>query len=266
MLELENEIIVRNFILIVAAAIGLLMVFGYYLRNSSIRFLPFGRRASDVARSENRNEKPVDVAELNHNWTDFEVIEGYQIDVEEPYVIFEISAFQSKMQRIEKLFQAAKEFLWYEFSNSKIESEKIMLPILKKIRSKYRGKFEHVNPIHVARVEKENIHLYTWLRNETHIQATVFHFLDEILNLARRARVYPSLSIVWSDIISIEASLPHHPLLIHFGQDMRDKYNAEYAQDDNRIVLKLWLAFSREKVPDSLKESEKTQWEYPKAS
>lgn len=249
MLEFQNEIFVRNLILIIAAGIGFFFLIGFYFHNCVSYFLPFGRRRGDIKKY---SEKNFFDSDSNSDWIVVGSVKNYSAAFDQSFIVWDISAFKIKMDRWEKLFSHKDDFPWFDFSHSQHECEKIMLPILKKIRSKYVGKFEQVNPIHVSRIEKGNLHLYTWLRNENHIHSVIFNFLDEILNLAHEANVYPSLSILWSDSILMEVFLPLHSGFQNIESAIKDIFGVEYKKEKNRIKFTLWLAFTNETVPNSL--------------
>lgn len=249
--DFQNEIFIRNIIFVAAAIIGIVFLIGFYFRNLKqwIFFHSKKRIPSEKFSNKNISDEILE----NEHWESMNIGKNYHVSLDQSCTLWDVSAFKIKMDRIEKLFSNSKDLPWYEFSSSHQDCEKIMLPILKKIRSKYRGKFDQVNPIHVSRIEKENApRLYTWLKNETHIQTVVFTFLDEILNIAKEANVYPSLSLLWSDVILLEVFLPFHHLFQNMEEDIRRIFGIDFEKEENKIHLKLWIAFSLDKIPPSL--------------
>lgn len=250
-LDFQNEIFIRNFIFIGAAAFGILFLIGFYFRNLTLWMSLHSKKRLEEQKfsSENISSETLE----NEDWEVLNAGKSYHVLLDQGCTVWDVSAFQAKGDQIETLFPSFSTIPWYEFSRSHHDCEKIMLPILKKIRSKYRGKFDQVNPIHVSRIEKENApKLYTWLKNETHIQTVVFTFLDEILSLSKEANVYPSLSLLWSDVILLEVFLPFHRFFQNMEEDINKVFGIDFLKEEDRIHLKLWIAFSLENVPDSL--------------
>lgn len=241
----EQEAFLRDILLSFAALIGLLYILVINLKDYWVRPGVFSKKNKDKSQFD-----PSKTDWKGDNLTSF------KLNFDEPHTIWEINLFSMRMIHKEKLFSTFKGFPWFEFSKSQVATEKIMSPILRKIFMKYRSKFEKVHPIHVTRVSRESIHLYTWLQNETHTNTAVFNFLDEALLIASEAKIYPSLSIIWDDVIFIEALFPSHPLLINLEKEFENTQGIDYHVTYSQVSLKLWLAFSIEKIPSSLKEKE----------
>lgn len=185
-----------------------------------------------------------------------EQTQPYLLLLEEQHIIWEIQIFSIRMNQKRKIFSSFAGFPWYEFSKSQSTTEKILSPILRKIFLKYKKKFEKIQPIHILRVPRESVHFYTWLQNETHTHTAIFHFLDEALLLAQEALVYPSLSIVWDDVIFIEVIFPQNEIFQQLKQEFEKMSAIESSVTHSHLSLKLWVAFSIEKIPHFLKEKE----------
>ena len=165
--------------------------------------------------------------------------------------------FTIRMIKKDKSFSSFAGFPWFEFSKSQSATEKIMSPILRKIFIKYRSKFEKVLPIQVVRVPKETVHFYTWLHNETQTHTAIFNFLEEVLIISSEAKSYPNLSIIWDDVIYVEATFPNNPLFKDIENLFEQIMGIDCTVSNSHIILKLWIAFSIEKIPNSLKNKEK---------
>ncbi|BBH53827.1 hypothetical protein [Fluviispira sanaruensis] len=249
MLSLEQDILVRDMILLFAAIIGALFLLILNLRESGIRFKTFSEKTTlnktNLHSFDDRQYAETDWQGLSVSY--------YKIQFEEQHTIWQINMFSITMNQREKIFSSFSGFPWYEFSKSQSSTEKIMAPILRKIFLKYKDKFEKTHPIHVLRVPRDTIHFYTWLHNETHTHSAIFNFLDESLYLARQAEVFPSLSIVWDDTIFIEVIFPKNNIFNEYEKEFEEIVGIECIGSESRIILKLWIAFSIEKVPISLR-------------
>ncbi|MBX9836978.1 MAG: hypothetical protein K2X69_01560, partial [Silvanigrellaceae bacterium] len=71
------------------------------------------------------------------------------------------------------------------------------------------------------------------------------------------AKVYPSLSIIWDDVIYVEVRLPNNILIKNLEKEFDSIFGAECTNLGTNVHLRLWIAFSIEKIPNSLKEKEK---------
>jgi hypothetical protein len=246
MQSIEQDVLFRDILLAFAALIGLLYVLIINLKESRVRFRAFNttivnRIRYDLSKSEWQGE----------------FLKNYPLSFDETHIIWEINMFTIRMIKKDKSFATFSGFPWYEFSKSQSTTEKIMSPIVRKIYSKYRSKFEKVHPIHVERVPKETVHFYTWLQNETHTHTAVFNFLDEALIIASEAKIYPSLSIIWDDVIYVEVIFPNNSLLTKIGAEFDKTIGIDCNMTKSQVNLKLWIAFSIEKIPPSLKDKEK---------
>ncbi|KAB8029797.1 hypothetical protein [Fluviispira multicolorata] len=262
MLSLEQDILVRDVILVFAAIIGAAFLLILNLRESGIRFKVFG---------ENQHLDKSDLHaydETHYSVTDWQSIsvESYIIHFEEPHTVWQINMFTISMNQREKIFSRFSGFPWHEFSKSQSSTEKIMAPILRKIFLKYKSKFEKIHPIHVLRVPRESIHFYTWLQNETHTHSAIFNFLEESLYLSKQAEIFPSLSVVWDDTIYLEVIFPKNHLSSLFEQEFEKVFGIDCSSSESRVILKLWVAFSIEKIPQSLREKDKKKLKSYKAT
>lgn len=246
MQSLDQDVLFRDVLLFIAALIGLLYILILNIKESRIRFRSFNKPDAE--------NKKYDLSKLE--WYG-EFSKFYSLTFEEPHFIWEINMFSIRMIKKDKKFSSFSGFSWYEFSKSQANTEKIMSPILRKVFLKYRTKFEKVHPIHVLRVPKETVHFYTWLQNETHTNTAIFNFLDEALYIASEAKVYPSLSIIWDDIIYVEVSFPNNLLIKNIEKEFEKTFGAECINKGANVHLRLWIAFSIEKIPNSLKDKEK---------
>lgn len=246
MQSIEQDVLFRDILLAFAALIGLLYVLIINFKESRVHFRAFHNSISD--------KKKYDLSKSE--WQG-EFLKNYSLSFDEPHVIWEINMFTIRMIKKDKSFSTFSGFPWYEFSKSQSTTEKIMSPILRKIFLKYRSKFEKVNPIHVLRVPKETVHFYTWLQNETHTHTAVFNFLDEALIMAGEAKIYPSLSIIWDDVISVEVIFPKNSMLIDIKHEFDKTVGIDCNISNSHVNLKLWIAFSIEKIPASLKDKDK---------
>lgn len=243
---LDQDILFRDILLAVSAVIGLLYVLIINIREHRNIFKNFGKGFD--------NKFPYDLSKSEWHG---EFSSYYRLTFDEPHIIWEINLFTIRMIKKDKSFSSFAGFPWYEFSKSQSTTEKIMSPILRKIFLKYKTKFEKIHPIQVVRVPKETIHFYTWLQNETHTHSAIFNFLDETLNIALEAKVYPSLSIYWDDVIYFEVILPNNHLLKDIEVEFNKIFGIDCVVNKMQISIKLWVAFSIEKIPRSLKDKEK---------
>jgi hypothetical protein len=244
--SIEQDALFRDILLIFAALIGLLYVLIINFKESRVRFRAFHNSIS--------NNKLYDLSKSEWHG---EFLKNYPLTFDETHVIWEINMFTIRMIKKDKSFSSFAGFPWYEFSKSQSTTEKIMSPILRKIFLKYKSKFEKVHPIQVVRVPKETIHFYTWLQNETHTHTAVFNFLDEALLMALESKIYPSLSIIWDDVIYIEVIFPKDSLLSEIENEFNNTIGIDCTMSKSHVNLKLWIAFSIEKIPISLKDKEK---------
>ncbi len=242
----DQDVLIRDVLLFIAALIGLLYILIINIKESRIRFRSFNKSNSEKTK--------YDLSKLE--WYG-EFSKFYSLTFEEPHFIWEINMFSIRMIKKDKKFSSYSGFSWFEFSKSQANTEKIMAPILRKVFLKYRTKFEKVHPIHVLRVPKETVHFYTWLQNENHTNSAIFNFLDEALYIASEAKVYPSLSIIWDDVIYVEVTLPNNILIKNLEKEFDSIFGAECTNLGTNVHLRLWIAFSIEKIPNSLKEKEK---------
>ena len=246
MQSIEQDVLFRDILLAFAALIGLLYVLIINIKESRVRFRAFNKIIVDKIQYD-----------LSKSEWQGEFFKNYPLTFDEPHVIWEINMFTIRMIRKDKSFSTFAGFPWYEFSKSQSTTEKIMSPIVRKIYLKYRSKFEKVHPIHVVRVPKETVHFYTWLQNETHTHTAVFNFLDEALIIASEAKIYPSLSIIWDDVIYIEVIFPNNSLISSIEHEFEKTIGIDCITSKSQVNLKLWIAFSIEKIPTSLKDKEK---------
>ncbi|WGL59084.1 hypothetical protein QEJ31_11190 [Pigmentibacter sp. JX0631] len=246
MQSLDQDVLIRDVLLFIAALIGLVYILIVHFKESRFHFKYLGKLNKD------NNDYDFSKLEWFGQFASF-----YSLTFDEPHVIWEINMFSIRMIKKDKKFSSFAGFSWFEFSKSQSTTEKIMAPILRKIFLKYRLKFEKIHPIKVVRVPKDSVHLYTWLQNETHTTTAIFNFLDEALYISSESKVYPSLTIVWDDIISIEVILPNSVNINNLDKKFEKIIGVEYTKTESTIHLKLWVAFSIEKIPLSLKEKEK---------
>ncbi|APJ03078.1 hypothetical protein [Silvanigrella aquatica] len=246
MQSMEQDVLFRDILLAFAALIGLLYVLIINIKESRVRFRNFNSLLSSHS-------------QFDPSKTDWhgDFVKNYPLHFDEPHVIWEINMFSMRMMKKDKAFSSFAGFPWFEFSKSQSTTEKIMSPILRKIFLKYRSKFEKVQPIHVVRVPKESVHFYTWLQNETHTHTAVFNFLDEALIIASEAKIYPTLSIVWDDVIFVEVIFPNNTALTNIEHEFDKSFGIDCTVTKTHVNLKLWIAFSIEKIPTSLKDKEK---------
>lgn len=244
--SMEQDVLIRDILLAFSALIGLLYVFIINFKDSRVRFRTFHKMLVEK----------IEYDLSNSEWHG-EFLKNYPLTFDEPHVIWEINLFSIRMIQKDKSFSSFAGFPWYEFSKSQATTEKIMSPILRKIYSKYRSKFEKVHPINVVRVPKDSVHFYTWLQNETHTHTAVFSFLDETLIMSQEAKIYPSLSIVWDDVIFVEVVFPNNSLFEDLSKEFNDTIGIDCTIDKSHVTLKLWIAFSIEKIPNSLKDKDK---------
>lgn len=246
MQSIEQDVLFRDILLAFAALIGLLYVLVINIKESRVRFRAFHKSIPDKTKYDPSKS----------DWHG-EFLKNYSLAFEEPHIIWEINMFSIHMIKKDKSFSTFAGFPWYEFSKSQSTTESIMSPILRKIFLRYREKFEKVHPIHVVRVPKETVHFYTWLQNETHTHTAVFNFLDEALKIALEAGIYPSLSIIWDDVIYVEVIFPNNSSLTNMEHRFEKTIGIDCIMSKSHMNLKLWIAFSIEKIPTSFKGKEK---------
>lgn len=246
MQSLDQDILIRDVLLLIAALIGLVYILIVHFKESRFHFRYFGKMQNQ--------KKDYDLNKLE--WYGY-FSSFYSLTFDEPHVIWEINMFSIRMIKKDKAFSTFAGFSWFEFSKSQTTTENIMAPILRKVFLKYKSKYEKVSPIKVVRVPKESVHLYTWLQNETHTTTAIFNFLDESLYISSESKVYPSLTIVWDDVIYVEVLLPDSSLIQNLDKKFEKMLGVEYSKTDSTVHLRLWVAFSIEKIPTVLKEKEK---------
>lgn len=261
--DFQSEIFLKNLSFIIAASVALICVALFYLKNSRISFIYKSIKKNKRMQALFKRGVPVkdslDAKILKFDLIGITSVEKYSNKLDHVFFIWDISAFKINVKRCENSFPTMENYPWYEFSRTAHSCEEIVLPILKKIRSRYKGKFEHVNPIHVSRIENGRHLLFTWFKNEKHIHDVLFHFLDRILLLTQEANVYPSLSILWSDQIMFEVLLPAHPFFQNLKQKFDDVFTAEYEESEDKVKMRVWVAFSNFNVPNFLLEKVKKE-------
>ena len=245
-----QEYFFKDFFIIFAALCGLVVLIFIQLKNLGLRFKPQGRRLDDFNKIDPFLSN-IELSNINFHLSSCFVSESFKILVEEANIIWYISIFNKFEIELENKSTKIKDYLWYNFSNSNLNTEKIINPIFRKIVHKYGKKFGSEKSIEFINEKILNCQLYSWLRNETHLHKVIFIFIEECFLIAKEVKLKPSLKFVFSDALCLEISMPYHETILLFEHDFKDLYAVDFVVEDNMIKIILWLAFSEKNIPET---------------
>jgi hypothetical protein len=250
--DYEHIIIVKDLFLLSSGLLGTFMLLVIYIKNLGLRFRPIYTRESDPQALKHLYD---DIHSLH--WCHIAREESFflKLSSQEGWTCWEIKTFSAHQIPREKLLSSVPGEPWFIFAKNREDAENLIDPIVKKILTKYRKKFDNKIPIEVVTLSTQNeSKLYTWLKTETHIRSAIFTFLDEILYICNIANVEPGLKITHTHEIHFEISIPHNKLSQLVHEEIQKNWGLEVLHETNRTVLKLWIAFSPHEVPLSIAE------------
>ncbi len=251
MLGSEEEYLLKDIFIIICALFGIIILIFIQIKNSGlkVKFLKKKKKLKkELLLNENKNSLT-----YSKNWTYYK--DGYSINMED-FFIWNINLFNcykiNKHSRLEKI----KGHFWYKFSNCKEKTDKIMIPIFRKVINKYRNQVGSEKSIHfIAKNHNHNSYLYTWLRNESHIHTVIYTFLDECIYIANQLKLKVDILLTLDHFVAIEVLIPFEESILLFEKELKEIYAVEFSLDKKLIRIKLWLAFSAEEVPTACLEN-----------
>lgn len=246
MFQHYEDVFLRDISMIFAATIGIILLGWFYMRNSNLVDY-FFKKPKALITKEKKWDGAQELSYANLDWHGQWCDAHFTQRLQEPKAIWQIGVFHCQRIEKERDFSFGMQIPWFEFSKTGLPVESIMSPIFRKIFAKYKSKFERVN--FVRKSFGKPIELYTWLRNETHIRTAVFAFLDEVLRLCEQYGLSPRLTITMEEIVTLEVFFPKaggSPL-----SELDELMGVEYREEEHLGMLKLWVAFSLSKAPNS---------------
>lgn len=245
------------------ALLAILAVAGFALF-ISVRSWVVGRKknsASPPARSSRHKVAPLESmaprsfeGDLQADpWLDVKQ-SGFLCNANVPHVVWRISLFAASLKENKAILRRAKGGRLFEFCSEPSRADKVISPIIRKVVSKYREKFDKQVSVVLSRKE-QTAALLTWLASEAHIYNTIFAFLDECLILSKVSEVRPSLHLGWSNAFVVSVTWPWSPALLELGQTLENNPELTFEVDEESITLNLWIAFCEEKIPVGLRET-----------
>lgn len=258
--EYEHLIIAKNFFLLGSGLLGVFVLLIIYFKNLGLRFKPIYTRETDPKELRQLHEQRAD----NLRWGQILDEKNFFVPMyKEEWAFWDIGTFSARQIGVEKLFSTVPGEPWFIFSKSRQDAENLIDPIVKKVLTKYKKKFDNAIPIELVTLSTQNEQkLYTWLKTETHIRSAIFTFLDEIIHICRTAEVEPDLKITHTHEIYFEISIPHNEFSLYVHEEMRKNWGLEVFHNKNKTVLKLWIAFSPQEIPKSIAEHHEMQDHY----
>ena len=247
MLGNEQEYLLKDFFIIISALFGLIILVFIQIKNLGFRFRPLGRRKTDLIKLTHLKHDKNDLI-YDKNWIYNK--NSFEIGLEDYYLVWHISLFKCKKVNLKVKLQKLHGRFWYKFSNSKLKTEKIMAPLFRKIVNKYKNRFESEKSIQFISKNYEDCHLYSWLKNESHIHTAIYSFLDECIYIANELALKPSLLVTLSDSITVEILMPHNEHILLFEKDFKELYAVDFSVDKECVRITLWLAFTQDKIPE----------------
>ena len=245
-----QEYFFKDFFIIFAALCGLVVLIFIQLKNLGVRFKPRGRRLDDFNKIDSVLSK-IEFTNVHFDLSQCSVSQSFKVLVEEANIIWYISMFNKFEIELENKSTKIKDYLWYNFSNSNLNTEKIIYPIFRKVVYKYGKKFGSEKSMEFINQKVLNCQLYSWLKNESHLHKVIFTFIDECFLIAKEVQLKPTLQFVFSDALCLEISIPYHETVLLFEQDFKGLYAVDFVVEDNLIKIILWLAFSEKNIPET---------------
>jgi hypothetical protein len=185
--------------------------------------------------------------------------------------LWEVSLFGSR--ELENLravsFDGAR---YFELGNSAKESVRILTPLVRKVVARFRAEFEQARPIvHIpplplpkktwklhgpfaktATPEPPSPALLSWLSSERHIHHVSHWFLRELHQVAREARVTPSLTVSWEEGLVLSVRMPFAHELSVLSDLAKNNECIGVAITREEVVVDLWVAFPPDSATNGL--------------
>jgi hypothetical protein len=146
---------------------------------------------------------------------------------------------------------------YFELGPDARACERVLSPLARKLLARFRGEFERSRPVAVARPRAVREGAWvTWLSSERHIHHVCHWFLDEMVKVARDARVTPSLLVDWDEGFALCVRMPFARELSALEGLAHDSPGLEVAFSAEEVVVKLSVACARSRLTDARVRSE----------
>ncbi len=140
----------------------------------------------------------------------------------------------------------------FSLSATPAQADKIISPIIRKVVSKYRDKFNRQISVLLSRRDQKDS-LLTWLSNESQIYNVIYRFLDECLIVSQVSGSMPMVAMEWNDCFKVTVHWTQSDDTLHPLENMAtNNPEISFEADEEGVSLTLWLAFSDKKIPPRL--------------
>ena len=137
----------------------------------------------------------------------------------------------------------------FSLSATPAQADKIISPIIRKVVSKYRDKFNRQISVLLSRRDQKDS-LLTWLSNESQIYNVIYRFLDECLIVSQVSGNMPMVAMEWNDCFKVTVHWTQSDETLHPLENMAtNNPEISFEADEEGVSLTLWLAFSDKKIP-----------------
>lgn len=248
----------KELFFIVAALVSFGVILNFYVKNSGFRESMQGKKQRFQSRSflQFRNKKkPLRFASAN--WEGVRESNCFPVVLDEEVWTWRIGLFRCQLKVRKKTFPYLGEMGFYQLGLSAADIEKIMMPIIKKIFSKYRLIFEKIYPI-VVHIDREETGTYlTTFSREFDLKMAIMTFLNEVRDFSYRENLSPTLRIFWSEVIMLEVVLPYNREVSQKKKTFESLPSLEVLVEEHVVRFRMWAGYLPEKIPTIHKEKKK---------